>query len=241
MKNLKNVNEFFLFNKEKKDVLISTINSALESLKSLEILNSYKTSLNRENVYMIRLFINKDDEFGDGMSILYTLKDIGDNEYELLSFGGENLKTIKKIINKDLISDELVNVIKNDLNILSNTSIHEDGSSGGVAMSGTTSGMGNVVSAQPASTPGAAVTGDGTTGSGDYGNPLFPTAQKDGSKKLGKKKGSKKDKKKESVIANFIAQYKNGKDKNGSTTSKDGTTSSKMLSFSDFVNNDIKK
>lgn len=122
--------------------------------------------------------------------------------------------------------------------------INEDGDGGVASVSaGTTSGMGNVVSAQPASTPGAAVTGDGTTGSGDYGTPLFTTAQKDGSNTLGKKRGKKgkKDKKKESILQNFIAQHKSDKTKNGETKSDDGTTSSKMLSFSDFVNNDIKK
>jgi hypothetical protein len=126
--------------------------------------------------------------------------------------------------------------------------IEEDGGGGGaaVATAGSTAGMGNVTSAQPASTPGAAVTGDGTTGSGDYGNPLFKTANKDGSNTVGKKKKGSRDKKKkkdkkESVIQDFIAQYKAGKTKGGKTTSDDGTTSSKMLSFNDFVNNDIKK
>ncbi len=128
--------------------------------------------------------------------------------------------------------------IKTEESHKSEDKLDEDGTA--TATSGTTAGMGNVVSAQPASTPGAAVTGDGTTGSGDYGNPLFNTSEKDGSKKRGKKK-NKKDKKKESIIQNFLAKYKGGKSKDGGIVSSDGTTGSKMLSFADFVNNDIKK
>lgn len=160
---------------------------------------------------------------------------------ELPVFNGTgNIKEVAEIIKIEEINTKVME------NIISYAEfLNEDAGGGGAAMAGagTTSGMGNVASSQPASTPGAAVTGDGTTGSGDYGNPLFPTAQKDGSNTLGKKRGkkSKKDKKKESVIQNFIAQHKAGKTKNGATTSDDVTTSSKMLSFSDFVNNDIKK
>lgn len=88
----------------------------------------------------------------------------------------------------------------------------------GVAMAGqsTTSGMGNVVSAQPSSTPGAAFTGDGTVGSGDIAYP-GGVYQKDGAtgqqyakvkntkdvnKKKKKKKKSKNKKKNENLSFN---------------------------------------
>ena len=112
----------------------------------------------------------------------------------------------------------------------------------GVATAGaaSVSGMGNVVAAQPASAPGATVTGNGTTGSGDVGMPLFNTFHQDGANKVGVKKGTKG--KNKSVIQNFIANYKKGKkNKDGSVKSSDGNTSSKMLTFSQFVNNDITK
>lgn len=148
----------------------------------------------------------------------------------------KNIKQFEDFINEE---QDITIDVNTSINLKESTIINEDGDGGGgvaMASSGTTSGMGNVASAQPASTPGAAVTGDGTTGSGDYGNPLFPTSQKDGSNKIGKKRGKKdkKNKKKESIIQNFLAQHKASKD-------KDGTSSSKMFSFNDFVKNDIKK
>jgi len=199
----------------------------------------------------------KENEFGEPLSTIndivpnqdYIIYDggmdewIGNYKFEHVLFRSTNQfdedNTLKLPIQhiQDLLDKGLILLQKND-GAMSENVINEDGDGGGggvaMASSGTTSGMGNVVSAQPASVAGAAVTGDGTTGSGDYGNPLFPTAQKDGSTKLGKKKGKKKDKKKESVIQNFLAQYKGDKDKNKSTGSK-------MFSFNDFVNNDIKK
>lgn len=236
MKNLSNIREFLNFlKKEEKDEVIEMIGKSIIGLKNLPIVHDFRLSKKGED-YIIRIFLNKNDEFGDGTSMLYMMKPINQYQYELKSFGSKFLNPASSIINFSDIESNLLSMIQNDIEVVS---LKEDGGVS-VAVSGTTSGMGNVTSAQPASTPGATVTGDGTTGSGDYGNPLFKTSQKDGSKTLGKKKG-KKNKKKESVIQDFIAQYKAGKKKNGSTTSVDGTKSSKMLSFSDFVNNDIKK
>ena len=48
----------------------------------------------------------------------------------------------------------------------------------GYANQGNVAGMGNVVSAQPSAQPGAAYSGDGSVGSGDYGQQLLPVAMK---------------------------------------------------------------
>ncbi len=159
----------------------------------------------------------------------------------------EHLKSLEEFINESLESNTEAIEVANQDEVMN----EEDGGGGAaVATAGTTAGMGNVASAQPASTPGAASTGDGTTGSGDYGNPLFPTAKQDGSNTVGKKKKKNKDKdknkrknKKESTIQDFIARYKEGKSKGegGDTKSSEGSSKSKMLSFDDFVSNDIKK
>ncbi|CAG7580360.1 MAG: gp156 [uncultured marine phage] len=60
-------------------------------------------------------------------------------------------------------------------------SINENIQTAGIsyANQGNVAGMGNVVSAQPGSTPGATITtGQGTSGSGDYGQQLLPVAMK---------------------------------------------------------------
>ena len=115
---------------------------------------------------------------------------------------------------------------------------------GGVASAnaGTVSGMGNVVSAQPSSMPGATVTGDGTTGSGDYGNVSFPSKYKNsvytkntgstGNKylKLDKKKGKKK---KGKEVNKFISDVKN--------IMSDRKGGNKMKSFDDFKKDSIEK
>lgn len=63
----------------------------------------------------------------------------------------------------------------------------------GVAYAGaSTSGMGAVVSAQPGSVPGAAITGDGTTGSGDIAVPYSVTSKLPVN--LNNKKKTKKEK-----------------------------------------------
>jgi len=155
------------------------------------------------------------------------------NYFEISNTEGKEESVSQFLMSKKFDADDLINLLDEYKKFC--LSKLEDGDGGGgvaTATAGTTSGMGNVSSAQPASTPGATVTGDGTTGSGDYGNPLFQTAQKDGSNTVGKKRGKKKkNKKKESIIQNFLTQHK---------ASKDGS-SSKMFTFKDFVNNDTKK
>lgn len=96
----------------------------------------------------------------------------------------------------------------------------------GVAMAGqsTTSGMGNVVSSQPSSTPGAAVTGDGTVGSGDISYPggIYQKAGATGQKYVKTKKTSNSKKKKKK-------KKKNKKNENFEYSDSKTITLNKML------------
>lgn len=120
--------------------------------------------------------------------------------------------------------------MENILNFDKFNTINEDGDGGGVAVAtaSTTTGMGAVVAAQPSSTPGAVVTGDGTTGSGDIGVPLFNTTNKDGSVTVGKRRDKKKDVKSNIDIKDFMARFKDDK-KNRQPIKK----------FTDYISNDI--
>lgn len=116
------------------------------------------------------------------------------------------------------------------------------GSSAGVAMAnaGTVSGMGNVVSSQPSSTPGSAFTGDGTVGSGDIGMPLGTYSKKGitGNKYVKHSKGNKKKSKKLlSDVANFLKTHKKGsKPKFGNVPENAG---GKVMNYQDFVKDNI--
>ena len=71
------------------------------------------------------------------------------------------------ISNSDFGARAYADDVKMEQDNANESTINEDGVAGAVA--GNVSGMGAVVTAQPASVPGATVTGDGTVGSGDIG------------------------------------------------------------------------
>jgi hypothetical protein len=116
--------------------------------------------------------------------------------------------------------------------------VNEDVATGGVAVASasTTSGMGNVVAAQPSSTPGS-VAGS-TSGSGDYGFALGSTAVYPSKYKPSKtdtittSKKDKKKKKKKSItkIDDFMNTY-----------GKREKSEVKTMSFQNFIKNDINK
>lgn len=124
-----------------------------------------------------------------------------------------------------------------------NNTVNEDGGGdgGGVAMAnaGTVSGMGNVVSSQPSSTPGSASTGDGTVGSGDYGMPLNTYTKKGitGNKYVKHSKGNKKKSKKLlNDVSNFLKTHKKGSPKFGNVPENAG---GKVMNYQDFVKGNI--
>jgi len=149
-------------------------------------------------------------------------------------------KTYYKLSNKGMISENSDHA----------DSLNEDGDGGGgdgggaaVSSAGSVSGMGNVSSAQPSSTPGAAVTGDGTVGSGDYGFPLSGYTKKgitgDKYVKMGSKQGKKKNPKILADVANFLKSHKAGGSDNKYGNVPDG--SEKVMNYQDFMKGNITK
>lgn len=120
------------------------------------------------------------------------------------------------------------------MNFIFSFELFEDASaaapSAGVATAtqGNASGMGNVVSAQPSSQPGALMTGNGTSGSGDYGMALKTYTKGDGiTGNMYTKTGSNNRIKKD--LKNFINGIK-GKERAG-----------KVMNFEDFNKDETKK
>jgi len=162
----------------------------------------------------------------------------------------ENLKRLKTRIRYDLFEDGILNesvvdylkLIKSVISEKSK-SINEDGDGGGtgvaMANAGTVSGMGNVVSSQPSSVPGAAFTGDGTVGSGDIGMPLGVYTKKGvtGDKYVKLSKGKKS--KLVNDISDFLKKNKKGKSpKYGNTPDGDG---GKLMKYEDFMKSQTSK
>lgn len=190
----------------------------------------YQLSINSDDIREAEVSF-KDSTSGNRFNIVFNGKLIHSSKtFSSLMNRFEKLKDKWNLELKEVEDDSTDDIIHTYESFVDK--VYEDGDGGGaaVATASSTTGMGNVSSAQPASTPGAASTGDGTTGSGDYGNPLFPTANKDGSTNVGTRRGTK-DKKKDSAIKQFV---KNMKDKKGKTT-KSSDKSSNLQSFSDFV------
>jgi hypothetical protein len=185
------------------------------------------------------------------------------NKEELIKIDMENLKRLKSRLRKDISisDDEELNESNTDyLSLLNDVidektesedeelssdddmtedPINEDGDGGGVAMAnaGNVGGMGNVSSAQPSSTPGAVMTGDGTTGSGDYGFPLGVYTKKGatGNKyiKMGSKKGKKKSPKVLADVANFLKTHK--ADGSGKKYGNVPESNGKVMNYQDFM------
>lgn len=133
--------------------------------------------------------------------------------------------------------------------------ITEDGDGGGGDASGggtayanaaNVSGMGDVVSAQPGSTPGATIgDGAGTTGSGDIGKGLFSPFEK---KPVGKKRNNhpvNRDKSKKAQNQRKLQDMKKQLSKvtKPYVVNKDnslgGANKSRVFSFDQFKNNDV--
>lgn len=87
----------------------------------------------------------------------------------------------------------------------------DEGGGGGVATAnaGNVCGMGAVVSAQPGAMPGTT----GTTGSGDYGNGLYPTQKQSGLGNLFKKISKSRKKKGQKALLSFSDYTKRKKNK----------------------------
>lgn len=169
-----------------------------------------------------------------------TSDDILLREYnkEYLGLVGEVINE-KKVNDMNLDSEDLEDNIENTDGDINEDPINEgDGGSGAaMANAGTVSGMGNVSSAQPASIPGAAVTGDGTTGSGDIGVPLGVYTKKGitGDKYIKHSKSGKKTKSKKimSDVANFLKTHKKGGEpKYGNVPENAG---GKLMNYENFI------
>ena len=119
----------------------------------------------------------------------------------------------------------------------SNDPINEDGDGGGagvaMASQGNVTGMGNVVASQPASTPGAAFTGDGTVGSGDIGFPLGVYTKKGATGQKYVKHGKKKDHKLVAKVEDFLRKHK--KDGKADKKIKYGNVPEKVMNFQNFL------
>ncbi|CAG7580523.1 MAG: hypothetical protein SLAVMIC_00458 [uncultured marine phage] len=118
--------------------------------------------------------------------------------------------------------------------------INEDGDGGGsagvaMASQGNVSGMGNVVSSQPASTPGAAFTGDGTVGSGDISMPLGVYTKKGVTGQKYIKQSKSKNKKLTTDVANFLKKHKKGKKPVYGNVPENAN--GKVMDYQDFVKN----
>jgi len=165
--------------------------------------------------------MTNDDILKLDLSSLYKIK--SDIKYQMLS-EGKNYSSKKKL----RLVNEAIKLLKED-----------DGGSGGVASvtQGTTSGMGDVVSAQPSSIPGVTTEpgysqSGGTVGSGDVSFP-FPAI---GGKRMlmgfGKDNNTPQHMKKKKRKPQFDIN---------TVTKSDELPKSKVMNYQDFIKADVNK